>query len=84
MRDKAGPAVSSTDLGGPVVPVLWKLAIGENLPPNNVIANEESTGAYRCGRSSIAKCSADDQRSRRGRRQEEVIGVRWWGPTACR
>ena len=34
----AGPATGSTDLEGPVVPVLRMLTISGNLPPNNVIA----------------------------------------------
>ena len=37
---------------GHVVPARRKLAISGNIPPNNVIAHVESTGARRRGRSS--------------------------------
>ena len=52
-KDEAGSTAGSTDLGGPVLPARLKLAISGNLPPNNVIAHVESTGAHRCGRSSV-------------------------------
>ena len=55
------------------------LTISDNLPPNNVIAHVNSTGAHRRERSSAANVSADDQRSRRGRRRGECVGVRRWG-----
>ena len=38
-KDVAGPAAGSTDLGGPVIPVLRKLTISCNIPPNNVTAH---------------------------------------------
>ena len=75
-KDEAGPATWSTDLEGPVAPALRMLTISGNFPPNNVIAHVESTGARRRGRSSAAKLSADDQRSQRGRRRGERVGVR--------
>ena len=53
------------------------LTISGNLPPNNVIAHVESTGARRRGRSSAAKFSADDRKRRRGRRRGASVGVRW-------
>ena len=60
------------DLEGPVVPAHRKLAISGYLPPNNIFAHVESKSARRHGRSSAAKSSADDRRSRRGGR----VGVR--------
>ena len=70
-NDEAARTAGLTDLKGPVVPVLWKLTISGNLPPNSVIAHVKSTSASRCGRSSVAKSSADDRRRRRGRRRGE-------------
>ena len=75
-EDVARLAAGSRDMGGPVVPALRTLTIGGKRPPNNVIAHVESTGVRRRGKSSTAKASADDRRSRRGRRQEECVGVR--------
>ena len=66
-KDVAGLAAGSTDLEGLGVPARRKLTICGNIPPNNVIAHVESTGARRRGRSSAAKFSADDRRIRRGR-----------------
>ena len=60
------------------MPAIRKLTISGNLSPNNLIAHVESTGAHRCGRSSVV-FSADDQRRRRGRRREKFVGVRWRG-----
>ena len=48
-----------------------------------MIAHEKSAGARKCGRSSVAKLSADDQRSRGGRRRGESVSVcNGGGPTA--
>ena len=47
-----------------------------HLPPNNTIAHVESTVARRCGRTSVKEVSADDRRSRRGRRRGECVGMR--------
>ena len=41
-----------------------------------MITHEELTVAHRCGRSSIAKFCAEDQRVQRGRRRGECVGVR--------
>ena len=52
---EAGPVAGATDLGGPILPALWKLTISGCLPSNNVNAHVElTTGARRCGRSSAA------------------------------
>ena len=59
-NDVAGLAAGSTDLEGPIVPARRKLTISANLPPNNVIAHVESTGARRRERSSAAKFSGDE------------------------
>ena len=69
IKDVAGFAVGPTDLEGLALPARWKLAISGNLPPNNVTAHVESTGARRRGRSSTAKFSADEQ----GKRREECV-----------
>ena len=61
-KDKARPIAGATDSGGPVVPVHCKLTISQNLSPNNTIAHVESTGAHRCGKSSVAMFSADYHR----------------------
>ena len=53
------PGVETNVLKGPVVPTPWKLLISGNLPPNNVNAHVESTGARRRERRSAAKFSAD-------------------------
>ena len=60
---------------GPVFPARRKLTINGNLPPNNVIAHVQSTGARRCERSNTAKVSADERRRRRG----ECVDMRRWG-----
>ena len=73
-KDAAGLAAGSTDLEGLAVPGRRKLTISGNLPPNNVIAHLESTGARRRERSSGAKFSVDE----RGRRREECVDVRLW------
>ena len=69
-------AAGWTDLGGLVVPARGKLTTSGNLPPNDVIVHVESTGARRPGRSSAAKYSAYDRRSRRGRRRGEYVDMR--------
>ena len=66
-QDRAGPAAGSNDLERPVIPALQKLTHQCQSSANNVIAHEDSTGAHMCGRSNIAKFSADDQRSQRER-----------------
>ena len=75
----AGLAAESTDLEGLVVPARWKLTIKDNLPPNDIIAHVESAGARRRGRSSAAKYSADDRRSRREGRRVEYVDIRLRG-----
>ena len=50
-----------TDLEGPVVPTRRQLTISGNLPPNNVIAHVESTGARRSGRSGNTTKEADEE-----------------------
>ena len=75
-KDEEGLATGSTDSEGSVVPARRKLTISGNIPPNNVIAHVESTGARRRERSSAAKSSADDRRSRRVRREGEYAGMR--------
>ena len=63
-NDVARLAAGSTDLKGPVIPARRKLTISGNLPPNNINAQVESTGARRREGSSAEKFSADE----RGRR----------------
>ena len=56
--------------------MLWKLIISGKFPLCNAVVHvEPTTGARRCGRSSAAKYSGDDQR----RRREDGVGVRRWG-----
>ena len=78
-KNVAGLAAGSMDLGGLVVPARRELNTGRNLPPNNVIAYVEWTGARRRGRSSAAKYATDDRRRRRGRRRGEYVDMRRWG-----
>ena len=59
-KDVAGLEAGSTGLKRPVVPARRELTISGNLPPNNVIAYVESTGARRREKSSAAKFSADE------------------------
>ena len=75
-NDVAGLAALSTHLKGPVIPARPQLTISDNLSPNNVNAHVESTGACRREKSSAAKFSADERRSRRGRRRGECVDVR--------
>ena len=56
-----GLAEGTTDIGGPVVPARRKLAISDNLPPNNVKAHVESVGARRRGSRSTTKFSTDER-----------------------
>ena len=51
-EDLAGLAVGWMASEGPVVPARRKLIISGNIPPHNVIAHVESTGARRHGRGS--------------------------------
>ena len=75
-KDVAGLAGGSTDLEGPVVPARLKLTISGNLPPNNVIACVESTGARRRLQSSVAKYSSNDQKRQQQKRRGEYVDVR--------
>ena len=74
-NDVAGLPEGLTNLEGPVVAARRKFTISGDLPPNNVIAHVQPTGARRRGRSCTAKFSAD----KRGRRQRECVDVRRQG-----
>ena len=73
--DEVRLATESTDLERPVVPAPRKLTISGNLPPSNVTAHAESTGARRREKNSAVTFSADG----RGRRREDCEDVRWRG-----
>ena len=60
-NDVAGLAKGPTDLKGPAVTALRKLAISGNLRPNNVKAHVESAGALRRRRIGTAKFSANER-----------------------
>ena len=51
------------------------VTISGNLPPKNVIAHVESTGARRRGNSSATTFFAEVRRRRQGRQRGECVGV---------
>ena len=74
-NDVVGLAAGLTGLEGLVIPARRKLTISGNLPPNNVNAHVESTGARKRERRSAAKLSADERERRRG----ECVDMRGQG-----
>ena len=65
-QDEAGPAVGSTDWGGPVIPALWKLTISGNRSPTIPSQTRDRRGIDGCTLAGVVESRGEDARDNIG------------------